>query len=82
MQIVCIHLDLNDGDAQTMRIKQAKPDIESPNWIVEQQMQRQNENFFVIYDKLKTLKHEDHIAILRELNQFVPENKAEVIIWK
>lgn len=46
---------------------------------LEEQIEKQNKELFVIYDKLKGVKeHDDLLAILNANNQYIPADPAEV----
>lgn len=45
---------------------------------LEKQIVQQNADYFVAYDKLKTLEVEDNVAILKAHNQFIPKDSADV----
>lgn len=46
---------------------------------LEHRIQQQNNNFFDVYDRLKTLNYCDNQNILKTKNQYLPNSSTEVI---
>lgn len=56
-------------------------DGESSNEIdstLETQIEQQSDEYFTIYDQLKSWNYDDYVAILNENKQIVPDTKNEV----
>ncbi|XP_031628741.1 poly [ADP-ribose] polymerase-like [Contarinia nasturtii] len=70
----------NKNVPQTMTDEQSsskKHCVRSIDLTLEQQIEQQNDAFFAIYDKLKTLKTTELVTILNSMHQFVPESSIE-----
>lgn len=70
----------NGSDAEQPPCKKAAADIQDEkSQELEEKMQQQNDEFFIVYDKISSsMTKDDCIAILEALNQFVPEYYPDV----
>lgn len=69
--------DDNNNEPDTKRLKLG--DINDVNEIIDAKIKSQNKNFSSLRNELKShLKHSDYVAILKENEQFIPDEPNKV----